>query len=248
MSYKIRETDSINIRERYLYHTRKYPPKGTPRKKRENPTSESMKNLNIAHAVDKLFFELCANFTSDDLYLTLKYDGTVNKSISAEQMKEDKSRFIRLLRDYYRKRGKELKFVYTYGISANGVRHMHMVVNTTGENAKYIRELWKKAVEHAGRATYENLWENFDYRGLAEYFIKNGKEAIAFDSKRFTRLYNPSRNLIKPVVKKRTVKRSSTFQQMPKVDEGYELLENSIRSGYDFYGYKYLKYLMIKKE
>ena len=250
MSYKIRETDSVNVRERYVYHTRKYPPKGTPRKKRENPTSAAMKKVNDANAVDKLFFKLCANFTSEDLYLTLKYDGEVNKTISPEQMKEDIKTYIRMLRTYYRKREMELKYIYVYGISENKVRHMHIVVNTTGENPSYLRVLWKKAVKHAGRATYENLWDDFDYRGLAEYMVKNGKQAIAFDPESFHQLYTPSRNLIQPKVEETVVKSSSTFYNkcQIKADEGYEVDENSIRSGYDSYGFKYLKFLMRKKE
>ncbi|MGN1418504.1 MAG: hypothetical protein ACI4W6_04180 [Acutalibacteraceae bacterium] len=246
MSYKVKVTDCVNVRQRCVYHTWNYQPRGSPRSKRKNPTSEEMKKVNKAHAVDKLFFKMCRNFTHDDFYVTLKYDGDVNKSVEPWQMKEDIKRFNRLMRSCYRKQGKEYKYIYCFGISENSVRHFHLVVNEI--DTKVIEQCWEKSTQHAGRISFEHLWKEFQYRGLAEYFVRNGQQAIDFDGESFKQLYSCSRNLINPVVTVKKVTRSSTFREKPKIDEGFEIVPESVRSGYDCYGFRYFKYLMRRKE
>lgn len=245
MSYKIKKTDTGCIVEKRMYHCFKHQP-GNVRRKRTKPTPECMKKVNTAHAVDKLFFKLCANFTENDLYITLKYDGEVNKSIACVQMKEDVKKFLRLMRAQYKKQSKIFKYIYAYGISANKVRHIHMVVSRFDEKA--IQKCWKRATDHAGRISFEFLWSDYEYRGLAEYLVKNGLEAKKFDSEAFAQTYTPSRNLIKPKVSVKAVTRSSTFREKPKIDAGYELIKDSVRNGYDCYGFRFFKYLMRKKE
>lgn len=247
MGYQIKTVDAGKVRCKKYYHSWRYKPKGSTRQKREKPTPEAMKKVNEAHAVEKLYFKMCANFTSDDFYLTLKYDGVVNKSISSQQLKKDKEKFLRLLRAKYRKDGKELKFIICYGISANRVRHLHAVVS--GGDIGEIRDCWHRTSNHAGRVTAEPLWKNYEYKGLAEYFIKNGKEAAEFDSEQFTQLYSCSRNLNKPVENVKTVLRSGTFRKNePKVDEGYYLVKDSVEKGVDCFGFVFFKYTMIKRE
>lgn len=245
MSYRIITTDAVHVKEKIYYHSSKYqPPKS--RHKRQNPTSEAVQKVNIKNAVNRLFLKLCANFTENDLYVTLKYVGDVNRSIAAEQMKTDMQRFQRLMRAEYRKRGIEAKIVYCFGVSENKVRHMHLVVSYI--EPKVIQQIWKKVSSNAGRISYEFMWANYEYKGLAEYFIKNGMQAIDFCPEVFKTLYSCSRNLIIPETIKRTVHKAGTFRDKPVIDDGYMLIPDSVERGVDFFGFKYFKYLLRKIE
>lgn len=244
MSYQIKTVKAGKITVVKKYHCyRQREPKAV-RRKRENITPEAKQKLNRADAVDRLYYRLCANFTSDDLYITLKYDGEVNRSIACEQMREDVQKFIRLMRAAYKKQGKELVYALSYGISANKVRHAHMVV--PGVSQKIIQDCWKKASSHAGRITFEYLWSNYDYRGLAEYFVKNGVEAHEYAPDVFKHFFICSRNMQKPVITIKTIEKSGTFKEGVKAPDGYEIIDS--RTGCDFFGYKYLKYTMRKIE
>lgn len=244
MAYRIKRIEAGNIIEVKRYHCFRCPEPKTPRRAREKPTSEAMKKVNTANAVDKLYYKLCANFTENDLYITLKYDGCVNKSIACEQMKADVQKFQDLMRAEYKKSGRKFRFVLAYGISENRTRHAHMVVNAIEQ--KTIQRCWKRATDHAGRVTFEYLWSGYDYRGLAEYLIKNGMQAIEYAPQVFSKKYSCSRNLAEPIVTVETVTRSKTFCSKPKAEEGCELLE--VRTGKDLYGFRYVKYTMRKLE
>ena len=246
MSYKNKIIDSGNVKEFCFYHTPRCQPSASTRQKRRNPTPEEVRANNKRHAENKLCHKMYCNFTAADLYVTIKYDGKFGKEVTASQMKQDIKRFLRLLRVEYRKNGKELRYIYVYGISENGFRHFHMVVNDI--DIKIIQDCWNKATEHAARVTFEHLFKDYDYIRLAKYLIKNGQEAINFDNKSFTQLYSCSRNLKKPVVTVKTVVSRGTFREKIKVDEGFRLVKDSIQSGYDCYGFRFFRYLTIRKE
>lgn len=246
MSYKYKVIDCGNVKEICFYHTPRCQPSGNARQKRKNPTSQEVRENNKRHATQKLYYKLCCNFTSSDLYVTVKYCGEYGKAVTAQQMKQDFKRFIRLLREAYRKQGKELKYISVFGISDNSFRHFHMVINDI--DIKIIQDCWNKATDHAARITFEHLFGNYDYIGLAKYLVKNGQEAINFDGESFTQLYSCSRNLKSPVITVKTVISRGTFREKIRIDEGFRLIKGSIQSGYDCYGFRFFRYLTIRKE
>lgn len=243
MSYQLKKIRAGNILVIKKYHCFKCPAPGTKRCKKKDITPEAKRKLNISDAVDRLYYRLCANFTENDLYITLKYDGEVNKAIACEQMKEDVRKFIRILRTEYKKQGKVLKYALAFGISGNKVRHAHMVVKKI--NQKLISSSWRKATSHAGRITFEYLWSGYDYKGLAEYFVKNGISAVEYAPEVFHHFFECSRNMDKPVITVTTIESTKTFRKKPKSDSDYEIIE--VKEGCDFYGYPYIKYIMRKK-
>ncbi|MGN0467986.1 MAG: hypothetical protein ACI4GY_04605 [Acutalibacteraceae bacterium] len=245
MSYKIKITDCVNVKQRKLYHSWNCQPSGA-RQKRKNPTSEEVREYNTKRAIEKLYFKMCRNFTQNDLYLTVTYKPDINKSINSSSMKKNLKRFLRLMRAYYRKQGREFKYIYTYGISENSFRHYHLIINCIEEDI--INECWKKATPDSGIIKIKHLWKDFDYMGLAKYFVENGSQAVAFDGAAFKQLYSCSRNLINPTVTVEKVTSSNTFSGEILIDSGYELDEKSIRNGFDCYGFRFFQYNMIKRE
>ena len=244
MSYQIKTIKAGNITVVKKYHCFKHQEPGTKRRIKENITPEAKQKLNISNAVDRLYYRLCANFTEDDIFITLKYNGAVNKTISCKQVKTDVQRFIRLMRAEYKKEGKELKYALSYGISEYNVRHVHLVV--TGINQRIIMNCWKNTTAYAGRITFEYLWSNYNYRGLAEYMVNNGISAVKYASDVFHHFFICSRNMQKPTISIKTVENSSTFKNNSIKYEGYKIIKQ--KDGFDFFGFRYIEFIMQKIE
>ncbi|MCM1365551.1 MAG: hypothetical protein NC122_10665 [Faecalibacterium sp.] len=230
-----------------LYHTGKQRPKGEPRRKKTKPTSDEMKEVNFKNAENELRWLMCENFVGgEDLHLILKYNGKVNHVLTAEEMERDIHRFIRLMRTQLRNQGKELKYIFVYGIGKRKSRHFHMVINCS--DVRLIQKCWSNTTENAGRVSYEIMYDDGDFSRLAWYFIEHSRITFEALHKWTGQRYHPSRNLRKPVIKREEVTRSSTFRNLPHVPDGYELIDKYVKSGFDVFGYRYFEYRIRKIE
>lgn len=230
-----------------LYHTGKQRPKGEPRRKKRNPTTDEMKEVNYKNAEDKLRWLMCENFIGgEDLHIILKYNGKKNHVVTAEEMEADIKRFNRLMRAEFQKIGKEYKYIYVYGIGKRKSRHFHMVLNYM--DIRIIQKCWDKAAKNSGQVTPELMYKDGDFSRLAWYFIEHSK--ITFESlQKWTgQRYHPSRNLRQPTIKREKVVRSSTFRNFPKVPKGYELIDKYVKDGFDIFGYRYFEYRIRRIE
>jgi hypothetical protein len=114
----LRHADVSNYRTRTIYsgdilEVEAYPIWRTQselRKAKEHESREAQKNLNAKNARKKLVRKINANFTADDLCVTLTYKGDPPNEATARR---DMQNYIRRVRNYRSRNGlPELKYVY----------------------------------------------------------------------------------------------------------------------------------------
>ena len=220
--------DTVEYEIKYLGQ---YGEKGGKRNRKQNVTPEQIKKQNQKNREKRMRRLIKANFDKGDLWLTLKYPKGTRKETS--EVKADLRKFIGTLRRYYKKEDKELKFIYRMEIGKQGGIHIHMII------PRIKLELIQKAWTH-GRINYEPLDGN-DYKSLAEYIVKQPTEEVMdqlsfipeIDRKAYVK-YSTSRNLIRPVPKRKEFKRKTLRKMLlygPEATEGYVIDKSSIVQG-----------------
>ena len=189
------------------------------RAKNFKKTPQWMNEVNQRRKERKLFRTILTNFKRDDIYLTLTYE----EEIAPEKAKVELSKFIRKLRNYYKKNGWELKFIYRTEYRGHRPHH-HLIINDpTGGALKRgeIQKLWKWGmVTHYSFQRYDGKSE--DAKRLAAYFCKESKKEIQKQIEK--QAWHPSRNLKKPEIHVKTIQ-SKKWREKPKPPEGMELVE-----------------------
>lgn len=161
------------------------------RAEKSRMTTAAQKAMNDKTARGRLEMLLAANFTGQDLFLTLTYrDADLpEKRAGAVQ---NVRRFLREMRRYRQARGQELKYVYTTEEKHGESRlHHHLVINATGRDIEIIRSLWP----YGDLIDMEYVGER-DYETLALYMTKESVEGRPVGAQMWTR----SRNLSEPIV------------------------------------------------
>ena len=97
-----------------------------------------------------------------------------------------------------------------------------------------------------GWTTIKPMENSGQYRRLAEYFIKYFQKTRDTDGQIQKKSYNPSKNLIRPVPKKKPM-RGKKFSCEIKVPKGWYLDKDSVRQGITADGYEFLYYTIIKE-
>ena len=213
---------------------------GGKRAKKSKPTSEQKKRYNIQKSIERLFYILLCNFLPGDYHLVFTYPrGTVQ---SIAEAKNKFSKFLDLYRQHCKAHGRECKYVYNTEIGGNGALHHHCILRRY-KDIEDIEEMWLAA--GGGKIqSRSSLWPNYDWYGLAEYFVDKTKGGKLPDTHiPGERRYVPSKGLRKPIVKVRRVESKRWYK--PKAKKGYEILPDSIRGGTDeLTGGNYIKYTM----
>ncbi len=224
------------------YHRYRNMPKGTVRSKRVRETSLAMEEVNRRNAEDRLRWLLNCNFQGGDYHLVLRYKyKTGDPYRTAEEMKADMKKYLRNMRARYGKEDKEFLFVYVFEIGERSSRHVHIVQNKI--DMEKVRECWPH-----GFVTCTPLDNSGDYRLLANYLVKYSDKTFRNVGALMGKRYSCSRNLKEPVIKKKIIKRSSTFSQKITVPKGFYIDVDTVEKGVDAFGYGFLKYTMVKLE
>lgn len=245
----------------YIEHELKYPgrygAKGEKRKKKTKPTPEQIRKQNQYNREVKYRRLLRFNFFPGDFWVTLKYKRGTRKTI--EELRKDKDRFLRILREQYRKRGCKLKWIGRIEIGKRGGLHMHFVINRIPGEAHtdlIIRDAWRKVTE-AASIDYTTLREQGGYENLAKYITKQADEQVAGqmelfpenEQKQLSSVYcSKSLDRPQPVRKEyRLWTMRRILQDGPKSTPGYYIDDASIVKGVNpFTGLSYYKYTEIR--
>ena len=186
MEYKIISGRTEEIRRVMMDRGRQQFRRGTKVRKRS-----SLRKIlqNEREAGKNLARLLNCNFDKGDLWVTLTYP---TEPESWEEAEDNLRRFIRKLkREYERKTGKKLRYVFSHGKKGkDGMptrMHHHLVLPAM--DYEIITQLWP-----ADDVTYRKLDGRGDYTGVARYMIQNAGHDIPGAQK-----YHPSRGLKKPV-------------------------------------------------
>lgn len=239
-------TTTCQIRDKIeyaKYYFARYGAPGMAREKRKKPTPEEMakQNLWIRQRDLRRLIEL--NFDEGDWHVIL----TCRKE---ERPDRDQApavirKFRDKLRELYKKQGWDLKYIITCEVGSRGAVHWHMIVNNMENSrtstARMIRELWT-----LGRPYFSPLDPGGDYKALAEYIVKETARRIEKEETIEKLSYMPSRNLIRPVVRKKQV-RARRWKQEPVAPKGYYVVKDSVVNGINKYtGLPYQHYTVRK--
>lgn len=247
--------------EKYIEHEFKcagrYGAKGEKRAPKKKATPEQIKKQNQWSREKKVLRKIRGNFEQGDLWITLKLPkGT---QVEIKWFNKAREKLQRKLREEYRKRNQDFKFMYREEIGERGGAHIHFIMNRINGSpgtAELVSKIWKELT--GGNVNYTPLYEEGDYKELANYLVKPAKEEISGqltlfgteeEKKVFSR-YGCSKNLKEPekethVYKRRTIRK--LVENGPEPEEGYYIDKNSIRYGVNpFTGMTYYYYTEIR--
>ena len=198
--------------------------RGEKRAERTKATPDQIRRQNHRNKVNYIRRTIQLNFRQGDLWLTLKYPKGTRKPIG--EVKEDFRRFIRKMRDRYRKAGVPLKYIYSIEIGKLGGIHVHLVMNRFNDPKAdlMISDAWMRArgmtpmedmLEDGlcpadGLAHLDHVREVGDGQRLAEYIAKEQpmelEDGTLLSREQVKEILNfgSSRNLVRPCPEVRT--------------------------------------------
>mgnify|MGYP000926495085 CR=1 FL=1 len=139
------------------------------RKAKKRSTREAQKKLNEKNAKKKLTRKINANFTEEDLCITLTYK---NEVPDLEQARKDIRNYIRRIRHYREKNGlPEMKYIYVIEFSGEGGRkkkrvHHHVVMS--GMDRDEAEKIWGKGYANARKLQPDD----YGLEAIARYMVK----------------------------------------------------------------------------
>lgn len=216
------------------HYSLRYGKKNIPRGPNIGKTSEQQQRINEFKKRRKLLWIFCANFINGDKWITLTYKRGKRPDNMADAIK-DRKRFLRKLRDWYRKNG--IPFVYM-AVTERGTKgglHHHIVIRGIVDY-NIVAKAWEKyggwqaktiGVDNIGGFTDDIL-------NLARYFIKGQSE---LSEKNYTK----SNNLRQPKIKVKVI-HAERWTSKPRPLKGYMILD--VHDGFhDFFGKPYQDYI-----
>lgn len=199
----------------------------------------------MRQAARKLARKINANFKPGDWHVVLTY----RKEARPEPKQAQKylKGLINGLREIYHKNGFTLKYIVVTEYKNKAIHH-HMIINNVNDGKRattdYIRQLWKG--EGRGNPKYVSLYDNGEYRQLADYLIKETEKTFRESDSPVRQRYSCSRNLVNPKPQSRIRKTKTMWKMDPKPRPGYYIDRDTLYNGTDKLGYPYQRYVMIK--
>lgn len=201
-----------NVLEKEVYESVRRPgKKGIARGTKRAETPEKQKLLNKINAAKRYQRLILNNFRKNDWWLTL----ILAENLTEEQAIREFDNFIDRF-NYRLKKGGSPRLKYI-GVVARGEKggrwHAHVVIPYY--DPRIITAIWEKSA-FAERVYYKPLYEDGNYKKLAEYIIDNGSKH---------RLKVSRRNLIPPKVTVREITKKEARAlkngEIPEPPKGY---------------------------
>lgn len=219
---------------------------GIPRQKRKKPTPEQIEKQNEWNACRKLNRIITANFSEEDYHTILTYRIGVSREEAGKCLKD----VLKLLRKKYRKAEGELKYIVVTEYENKRIHH-HIVINDypgmDSDTVKVMKSAWKQAAgDCAGNPKFVGLYDNGDYKNLAEYLIKETKKTFREEDACMKKRWSCSRNLVRPEPVKETIQ-AKAWRKEPVIPKGYYLEPDSLINGINpVTGLPYQHYTLIR--
>lgn len=216
------------------------------RKERGFVTRPSQQSVNDRRTFKYLRMAMQGNFTRGDYYLTLTFDPLhLPVPDDVDVAKKHLGNFLDKCRRRYKKVGLDFKYIWVMEYELDDEDeylvkvHFHIVMNA-GISRDTIEDCWSigggKNRKDLGLVTAKRIRDSSDtgLEALAEYFAKGTR------TKKSKKIWNSSRNLIRPYKTKNDSKFSQRqLERMAKsTDQGQEILEKK----YPGYRITYIKY------
>lgn len=248
MAYSERLTFSgkmLEVEQRYETQSGR-----TPGSTNTAVSTDGQERINDLQSWRKLTRMIQCNFSREDgdLCVTL----TFARYNDRQEARKQYTKFLRKLRDVRKRRGLgELKYILIDEVQS-GRQHAHIVVNG-GVSLEEMTAIW----DSMGSVSASVLRDTNNYRDLAAYLLQQHKtrrgsqneENAKAPRRKNERRWTCSRNLKKPVVKKRPCK-PVTMKTMPRVPRGYRgyTVLPEFERGVDIYGNLWLRWVCIRTE
>lgn len=182
------------------------------RAEKRNPSREAVARYNQKVSIRNLTMLLNNNFGVGDHHLILTYAEEPTKENAGKAVKN----FLKRARRRARKRGTELRYILITELGEKRRIHHHIIIG--GLPSEEIRELW----EAQGHTIISFLYPSGDYSALAAYLLKETQANLKAGI--ITKRWSGSRNLKKPKVKEKPMKRWN-LTKTPKEYRHYKLLD-----------------------
>ncbi len=216
----------------------RYGQKRLPRSPNIRHTSEQQKRINELKKRRRLLWIFCTNFANGDKWLTLTYNKGKRPADMA-QAKADRKRFLRKLRDWYRKNGIPFVYMAMTERGTKGGLHHHIVIRGTVDY-NIIAKSWEKYGGWQAKTIGVDSIGGFtdDILNLAKYFVKGRSE---HSEKNYTK----SNNLHQPKVDIEIIG-AERWTSKPRPKKGYDVLD--VHDGFhDFFGKPYQDYIQVRR-
>lgn len=249
----------------------RYGAKGEKREKKKKPTKEQMAKQNQTNRENRMRRVMLANFRAGDLWCCCKYpEGT---RMPLKEVTRDKDCFLRLLRQAYKKRGYELKYIYRLEIGAGGGIHFHILINRMSRHHTDIimAEAWSRTLKKSwcsrngpparteGLTDWKTTYEAGGFRELACYITKQPREGteeyeqlslFEKDDRKKLLKTSTSRNLVRPEPEKKYYSRRTMrrlVDEGPRPREGYYIDYDTLYIGKNpCTGLSYCRYTEVR--
>lgn len=219
-----------SYREVKKYYSYRY---GRKSKRAPNwkPTDEKGKKANSRHSRRWLAFLIMQNFRRNDWRLDLTYGG---EEPAPEEARKRLKQFIRKLRALYKKKGEELKYIYSTECRKKRIHH-HLLLNNVEEISRDdIASCWPwSKIRYNSIRFYDG--EPEDAERVAAYITKETDETIHEESSLQKWRWVSSRNLEKPEIRREIIK-ARGWKSKPAPPQGYEVM--NVWNGYTQDGYQ----------
>lgn len=182
----------------------------------------------------KVWRLLDENFGPGDLWTCLTYPAGTRPA--AETVRTHMQKFIKKVRQLYKRAGKTLKYIYSAGRGKRGAAHIHLVLPKF--DIEPIRDAWAAIVNNGEyvRCDFQPLHPDRDYQKLAAYIIKNSEEDWQGPDPVFRKRYCSSKNLRKAKEHTRTVT-AKEWKKDPPERPGYYIDKERSYTGVNAYGF-----------
>ncbi len=228
------------------YHDGRYGRSGTKREKKEKPTNEQMRLVNIRNKEKLCRQRMLEYIKPGDILATWTYD-VRNRPPDMEGAKEDFRRTMRAVRKEYRKRGHEVFWFRNIQKGTKGAWHIHLVINEIGDTVSILTKAWTKGGTWSIEIKNSQYYDE-DFTKLANYItrdesvVEKKKDGSLAKPRISESSYNISRNMPVPEPK---VDKLIFWKAEPKIPKGYYIYR--IYEGINpVTGYKYRKYTLLR--
>jgi len=209
-------------------------------------SSAARKKLNFVASYQKLQLMIAANFSRNDLYVTLTYD---DARLPAGRKEANKclARFLRKVSALRKANGETLKYIKaTQEIMDDGSRrlHHHLLMNAGAAKRDYemIVSLWDGGentdIQQISNSGY---YQHDDFLEIAKYLARE-RDPDAPPTSVGARSWSGSRNLKKPTRESEMVDEGMTVEAPP----GAFILDVDEKRN-EFGSFKYIKYLLPER-
>lgn len=181
------------------------PPVGkiSPQKRgaRCKATTAAQRKLNHKTAQGRLENKLAANFSASDYFCTFTY-APGEEPQTRKEVNIHKQKYIRDLRTMRKKRGQDLKWVFSIENKTGAGRyHLHAVINAADlkRDIEEIKSLWPHGHVEVTRL-FDDCHKYNSWLDVARYMTKERPEYGHDDTPNGAQVYSCSRNLEPPII------------------------------------------------